>query len=199
MVRGYHVIFSTYGFWLPNDPRGSRSDTVRAPTIRRYGPATKEETRRSLAHGAHDPAVRRIAKRSLKYAPVVFDGRQARAVGRGFARATEIGGYAIHACSILLEHVHLVIARHTLPIERIIGHLKKEATIRLLTEGIHPLEAFRARDRPPPSPWSQKKGWVVYLNTNAEIRQRIEYVEENPLKEGKKRQEWRFVTPFGGG
>jgi len=28
MVRGYHVIFGMYGFWLPNDPRGSWSDYV---------------------------------------------------------------------------------------------------------------------------------------------------------------------------
>jgi REP element-mobilizing transposase RayT len=196
MVRGYHVIFSTYGFWLPNDPRGSRSATIRAPAIRRHGPATKAETRRSLAHEPHDPEVRQIAKRSLKYPPVVFDGRQARAVGRGFARAIEIGGYVIHACAILPEHVHLIIARHRLATERIIAHLKKEATMRLLTEGIHPLEAFREGDRPPPSPWSQKKGWVVYLNSAAEIRRRVGYVEENPPKEGKRRQEWWFVTRF---
>lgn len=30
MVRWYHAIFSAYGFWLPNDPRGSWSDFVRA-------------------------------------------------------------------------------------------------------------------------------------------------------------------------
>jgi len=29
MVLGYHFIFSAYGFWLPNDPRGSWSDTIR--------------------------------------------------------------------------------------------------------------------------------------------------------------------------
>jgi len=199
MVRGCHIIFSTYGFWLPNDPRGSRSDQVRAATIARFGPATKADTRRSLAHRPHDRQVRQLAKESLKYPPVVFDGRQARAVARGFGRAIEIGGYAIYACAILPEHVHLVVARYSLPIERIIAHLKKEATMRLFAEGIHPPEAFRKGDRPPPSPWSQKKGWVVYLNGDAEIQQRIDYVEENPLKEGKKRQEWWFVTPFGRG
>jgi len=26
MVIAYHAIFSTYGFWLPNDPRGSWSE-----------------------------------------------------------------------------------------------------------------------------------------------------------------------------
>jgi hypothetical protein len=28
MILAYHSIFSMYGFWLPNDPRGSGSDYV---------------------------------------------------------------------------------------------------------------------------------------------------------------------------
>ena len=28
-VVAYHVIITNYGFWLPNDPRGSWSDLVR--------------------------------------------------------------------------------------------------------------------------------------------------------------------------
>ena len=174
MVRGYHVIFTTYGFWLPNDPRGSRSDQVRSARIARFGPATKADTRRSLAHEPHDRQVRQLAKESLKCPPVVFDGRQGRAVARGFGRAIEIGGYAIYACGILPEHVHLVVARHALGCEQAVEPVAHEATMRLFAEGIHPLEAFRDGDRPPPSPWSRKKGWVVYLNREAEIRQRIE-------------------------
>lgn len=27
-VIAYHLILTTYGFWLPNDPRGSGSDPV---------------------------------------------------------------------------------------------------------------------------------------------------------------------------
>lgn len=34
MVLGFHVIFSAYGFWLPNDPRGSWSDWVRKWELR---------------------------------------------------------------------------------------------------------------------------------------------------------------------
>ena len=28
MILGFHVVFGAYGFWLPNDPRGSWSDFV---------------------------------------------------------------------------------------------------------------------------------------------------------------------------
>ena len=37
MVRAYHAIFTTYGFWLPNDPRGSWSDFVRSWELFKHG------------------------------------------------------------------------------------------------------------------------------------------------------------------
>jgi hypothetical protein len=67
MIIGYHVIFSTYGFWLPNDPRGSWSDFVGSWELFRYGPATKTTQRRSLAYDEHDRARRLAAKKALKY------------------------------------------------------------------------------------------------------------------------------------
>ena len=41
MVLAYHLIFTAYGFWLPNDPRGSWSDFVRAWELFITGKATK--------------------------------------------------------------------------------------------------------------------------------------------------------------
>src|SRR3954454_6399727 len=99
-VRAYHVIFGAYGFWLPNDPRGSWSDFVGSWELFRFGQATKTETRRSVAHAAHDAQARRAAKEALKYPPVVFDGRQALAVSRGFSRMIAKAGYLVYACSI---------------------------------------------------------------------------------------------------
>jgi hypothetical protein len=78
MILAYHVVFSTYGFWLPNDPRGSWSDFVAAWELFRYGPATKTDERRSVAAKPHDHRVRMEAKSALKYPPVEFNGEQAR-------------------------------------------------------------------------------------------------------------------------
>src|SRR3954451_13876362 len=55
MVRWYHLIMTAYGFWLPNDPRGSWSHFVGAWEFYKFGPATKTTQKRSLAH---DPARR---------------------------------------------------------------------------------------------------------------------------------------------
>jgi hypothetical protein len=54
-VIAYHVIVTNYGFWLPNDPRGSWSDFVRSwKLFLAAGPATKTDTRRSVANKGHD-------------------------------------------------------------------------------------------------------------------------------------------------
>ena len=193
MVRAYHVIFSTYGFCLPNDPRGSGSDRVAALHLQQFGPATKVQTRRSVASECHNRVIRTEAKKSLKYPPVIFDGAQARAVARGFAQVLQACDYPVYACAILPEHVHLVIGQHRRAIERIVAHLKRGATLRLFAEEIHPLIEF---PKPVPSPWSKRTGWTVYLNDEQSVRHRIEYVEENPLKEGKPQQHWSFVKPF---
>src|SRR6266581_3964135 len=93
MIMAYHAIFGTYGFWLPNDPRGSWSEFVGLYELsRQYGPATKTTERRSLAHRPHDPTAREAAKQLLTRQPVVFTGRQARAVGQGFADSFRKGG-----------------------------------------------------------------------------------------------------------
>ena len=111
MICAYHVIITTYGFWLPNDPRGSWSDWVRQWDLLTYGKATKVETRQSVAKRPHDRQNRIEAKKALKYPGVRFSGRQALAVGVGFKRAIAESGYVVHACSILPQHAHLVIAR----------------------------------------------------------------------------------------
>ena len=84
MILASHVIFSAYGFWLPNDPRGSWSDFVGSWELYKFGPATTVDTKRSLAHDPHDRAARLAAKAALKYPPVRFDAAQREAIADGF-------------------------------------------------------------------------------------------------------------------
>jgi REP element-mobilizing transposase RayT len=195
MVLGYHVIFGTYGFWLPNDPRGSWSDFVGSWELFRFGRATKTERRDSLAWEPHDQHLRVAAKRALKRPPVQLSGLQARAVGRGFATAVERNGITFWACAILPEHVHLVIARHSSRIEQIANWLKGAATRALLAEGLHPFAALAQADGKVPKCWAQGE-WKVFLDKEEAIHRAIRYVEDNPQKEGKPRQHWPFVTPY---
>jgi gluconolactonase len=137
-LLAYHIVFGAYGFWLSNDPRGSWSTRVGSPSLLRFGEATKTSVRRSVAHRRHDHEQRLAAKRALKHDPVQLSGVQARAVGGGIAAAAEESEYVVHACAILPDHVHLVVARHDRDVRRIATQFKARATQRLKHEQLWP-------------------------------------------------------------
>ena len=198
MIHGYHVILPMYGFWLPNDPRGSWSDFVRRWELVRFGTATKSIDRRELTElSASELQQRAAAKRALKYPPVSINGRQALAIARGFADQVRKSNYTIWECSILPEHTHLVIARHTYKVEQIVNLLKGAATSQILKEGRHPLAAHAQPGHRPPRMWAARE-WKVFLDTEEAIEDAIRYVQDNPEKEAKRKQHWPFVTPFAG-
>src|SRR5438874_534970 len=177
MVFASHIIFTAYGFWLPNDPRGSWSDFVRSWELLFFGKATKTGERRSLARDPHNRGLRRAAKKSLKHPPARFTGQQALAIARGFAKAIKESGYIVVACSILPDHVHMVVLRHQRLAERMIGHLKARATRQLLQEGLHPFSALRDAEERIPSVWAQH-GWKVYLDSMDDMERGIHFVQE---------------------
>ena len=195
MIHAYHVIFGAYGFWLPNDPRGSWSDFVGAWELARFGRTTK-----ALERSERTPSEerqRQLAKGSLKYPPVQFSGIQARAIGRGFFHGVRRSDFTIYACSILPEHIHLVIARHKYEVEHVVNQLKGEATKQLNKENLHPLASYATSDSGRPAPWARGE-WKTYLDREDAIEDAIRYVKQNPIKEGKPRQTWNCVRRFLG-
>jgi REP element-mobilizing transposase RayT len=195
-VIAYHVVFSTYGFWLPNDPRGSNSSEVRADNIKPFGKATLvTDTRRSVAGRPHDRALRLAAKKALKYPEVVLNGVQAAAIGSGFAEQTTTSQFRIHACAILPQHMHLVVGRHHYDIEQVVRLLRQAGTRKLLEKGLHPFADQRAKNGRLPSVWGQDFRKVFLFNDD-EVHDRIQYVKNNPAREGKPEQRWSFVTPY---
>jgi REP element-mobilizing transposase RayT len=143
----------------------------------------------------HDAATRRRVKEALKYPAVVFDGHQALSVARGFARMVNKSGYRVHACAILLEHVHLVLGRHQYRVEQMVRLLKAEASAQLAADGRHPLAARAQSGEPLPTPWA-RNCWRVFLDSAEAIERAVRYVENNPVKEGKPPQRWSFVVPY---
>jgi REP element-mobilizing transposase RayT len=194
MVIASHVIFGAYGFWLPNDPRGSWSDFVGAYELYRYGPATTTTETASVAHRLHDRERRLAAKEALRHPAVEFTGVQARAVGTGFARYAESAGLAVWACAILPDHVHLVVARHPLLVESLVVQLKGHATRQLAEENVHPFGDLREKNGRPPKCFARGE-WKVFLESMEDVGNAIRYVENNPVKEGKPPQRWSFVVP----
>jgi REP element-mobilizing transposase RayT len=198
MIHAYHVIFGTYGFWLPNDPRGSWSDYVGKFELVHFGKANRSLDRKDIAElSAEEQNRLEEAKRYLNYPAVHWNDHQIDAVASGFEVCLKKSNLTIWACSILPEHVHLVIARHKFDVEKIANLLKGEATKQLNRLQLHPLAVYAKAGKRPPSPWAENQ-WKVFLDTEESIDNAIRYVEENPIREGRSRQQWSFVSPFRG-
>ena len=186
MALAYHIVFGAYGFWLPNDPRGSWTEFVANWELLRFGSPKKHTSRQSTAHVPHDKSWHTRAKTVLKYPPAVFTGKQALEIGHGFAESIAEGPYVCLACAIMPEHVHIVLARHARAPSRMAGHLKSAATRRLRAAGMWPA------DRPV---WGENC-WKVFLDDEEDVARAIVYTNHNPIREGKRPQRWSFVTPW---
>ena len=194
MIVGYHVIFGMYGFWLPNDPRGSWSDFVGAWDLFRYGRATKTTERKSVAYRPHDGERRLAAKDALVRPAVVMNGLQARTVGCGFADYFAKSKCPVWACAILPDHVHLVVGPPHMKVEQLVIQLKGAASKKLKKLGLHPFGDLKDEKGKTPKCFARGE-WKVYLDP-PDVPHAVGYVEANPEKERKKRQRWSFVVPF---
>ena len=189
----FHLILSAYGFWLPNDPRGSWSDFVASWELYKFGPATKVTDPRSHAKDPHDAELRRQAKAALKYPAVRFNDLQRVAIAKGFGQATHDAGYRIAACCIGFDHAHLVILKHEREITVIAGHLKAMATRALTEAGVHPLNGYTGKRGGLPTPWGEGC-WKVFIDQEIQLATASDYVRRHPEKEGLSPQTWDFVT-----
>lgn len=187
MIAGYHLIWTAYGWWLPNDPRGSGSHEIRSANIAELG---------NLHHGRKkiQPAGRVIrdfyeaAKGSLRHELRTFDDREIDVIGRAFGEVIRSRTYTCYACAVMPDHVHLLIRKHRDDAETMIDALQNESR-----DAVHDLKRCEIEH-----PIWGGPGWKVYLDTVDEMRRVVRYVDENPIKIGRPRQSWDFVKPYDG-
>jgi REP element-mobilizing transposase RayT len=190
-----HAIFGAYGFWLPNDPRGSWSDFVGSYELYRYGKATKTYERRSLAYVDHDRQLRVAAKSTLKRSPVRFGDAQIQAVADGLGAYVRKSGLLVWACAILRDHVHLVIAASPVKIKQRVNLIKGSATAELRRLGVHPFQHLSDPFDKVPKCFAEGE-WKVFLDERSDVERAVRYVDANPEKEGLPLQRWPFVTDW---
>jgi len=196
MILGYHVIIGTYGFWLPNDPRGSWSSFVGSWELLRFGKATTVNVRQSVARSEHDWFDRMRAKQVLKYPPVIFNGYQAKAVALAFGEYAASIQLPIWSFAVMPEHLHMVVGRvSSKDIETVVNQMKGTATRNLDAAAIHPHQAQRTKSGRLPKMFA-RSSWNVFLDSAADIERAIRYVRDNPLRENRPAQQWSFITPF---
>ena len=188
LVIAYHLIWTVYGWWLPNDPRGSGSSTVYSNIIAELG---------ELRHGRKrvQPAGRDLemfyerAADVLMHPLLKFGPTEMALVGEALVEVIAQRRYTCWACAVMPDHVHLLIRKHRDLAEDMIEHLKAGARERLIDEGSFP---------PDHPVWTGGGGWKVFLDGPDEVRRTIPYIQQNPLALGLPPQVYPWVKPYDG-
>ena len=84
MVVGHHLVWTAYGWWLPNDPRGSSSKEICVERIAElgelhYGPKPVQPSREELSE------FHQRARQVLAYPVVAFDEEDVAVIAESFA------------------------------------------------------------------------------------------------------------------
>jgi len=179
MVIAYHAIFTTYGTWLPNDPRGSYSKAIYNAELAALGPVlygrqSPQPDARTLRH------FRTAAVPHLSRPACYINDATRPVVAAAFGGEVQRLGLTIYACAIMNDHVHLVALRSKFRIEYVVNQLKGRATTALALKQ---------------TPWT-RAGWNVFLDDEETVYAAVEYVEANPPAAGLPPQRWDFVRPL---
>lgn len=187
MVAGYHLIWTAYGFWLPNDPRGSTSSTIQSIAIARLGELHYGRKRIQPA-GKVIRQFYEAAGPILKHELRTISNAETSAIADAFGNVIRDRNYTCYACAIMPDHVHLLIRKHRDQAVDMIENLQSASRTAVIELG------ERASDHPV---WCVS-GWKVYLDTRDEIERTIHYIEENPGKARMPIQSWAFVSVYDG-
>jgi REP element-mobilizing transposase RayT len=185
MVIAYHLVWTIYGTWLPNDPRGSGSHIIAAPLLAElgelhYGRKAVQPSRKEISDFYSQ------AEQRLLFPVSWLSPQQIDLVAIAFADTIREHQYTCYACAIMPDHVHIVIRKHRHLAEEMIDNLQIASRAQLLTTcdfaANHPI-------------WTLG-GWKRFLNSPADVRRVIPYVEQNPTAVGMPKRQWPFVTAY---
>jgi REP element-mobilizing transposase RayT len=187
IVIAYHLIWTVYGYWLPNDPRGSMSKTIASDIIAELG---RLHYGRKLVQpsSAKMREFHESARGVLKHPLLDFQLADFPIIAEGLDDAIRKHNYTCYACAIMPDHVHILIRKHKHLAEEMLSNF--QAATRLRIRNASP----RTEDHPV---WGGP-GWKVFLGTPADIKRTIGYIISNPPKQRLPRQIWPFVKPYDG-
>jgi REP element-mobilizing transposase RayT len=187
LVIAHHLIWTIYGTWLPNDPRGSGSQTVATDAIAELGEV--HYGRRQVQPAGW--VIREFYERAheiLRFPVLTFDSEDRLAIAEAIRNAIAEQCYTCYACAVMPDHLHILIRKHKHQAEQMIAVLQVVTRQTILALG----------RRDPDHPVWTKGGWKVFLDHPDEVRRTIRYIEKNPAKGGLPVQQWMFVRPYDG-
>jgi REP element-mobilizing transposase RayT len=197
MIVGHHLIWTVYGYWLPNDPRGSMSQEIRSASIGELGDLHYGRKRMQPA-GRVLNEFRERASDVLKHPLLILDEGEVATIAKAFAELIRSANYTCYACAIMPDHVHLLIRKHRDQADRMLERFQEVSRLAILAKSPANRAAEREARRGDNHPVWGGPGWKVYLENIADMERTIKYIEDNPIEIGRPRQHWDFVRAYDG-
>jgi REP element-mobilizing transposase RayT len=187
IVIAYHLIWTVYGWWLPNDLRGSTSREIRWEKVAAITDGEIHFGRRKVQPASRDVrAFYEQAAKALRYPLLEVRDKAVELVATAFAEVISHQRYTCYACAIMPDHVHMIIRKHKHCAEEMIELLQNAARWKLNESHLWP------SDHPV---WT-RGGWSVFLDHPNDVERTIPYIEDNPKMIGLAVQRWPFVVPY---
>lgn len=188
-VIAAHLIFTLYGHWAVNDPRGSGSDDFYDFKFEPLGPIHHGRKPNHEQPSRHElKSFHRDHEELLNFPIFWIDDPMRSEIANAISEAIRTHGYTCYACAICGNHAHLLNRTH-----------RHDA----LTMWTNYSELIRSRLRQcfpnllsPHHPVISNRPFKVFLYDPEQVWDRIDYVEQNPLKERLPLQRWEFVSPY---
>jgi hypothetical protein len=141
MVIAHHLIWTAYGWWLPNDPRGSGSSSIHSDVLAELGEV--HQGRKKVQPSGRE--IREFYKKAaplLKHELPTFEEEARSEIARAFEAAIASQNYTCWACAVMPDHVHILIRKHRHLAEDMAENLMQASRTRLAETG------HRAADHP---------------------------------------------------
>src|SRR4051794_35533665 len=100
MVIAYHLVWTLYGWWLPNDPRGSMSRSIASDVISELG-ALHYGRKRVQPSSREIRAFYEVAATKLKHPLLTLAPTEFPVIARAFASVISAQGYTCYACAVM--------------------------------------------------------------------------------------------------
>ena len=162
-MQFWYLTSTTYGTWLPGDPRGSVSNTREWSGPRSHDNVVGEPPT------PHSPGLHDASQQRLKFAPVFFTVAYAEAVIAQFLETARYRGWRVHAVAVMRNHFHMLVeVLHDPNPGKIPGDFKGHATRTLNSTFGHREEWWTDRGSKRPNPTERSRYAAVRYTRDQE-------------------------------
>jgi hypothetical protein len=165
MPQAYLLTWTTYGSWLPGDPRGS------VTSVRDKSGPRKRHNEFGTPYDPAVPGLQRAAEAALRGPAISLDSDQARCLLGQFQQTASVRGWRLQAVAIMRTHVHLVVNAGETDPEILLRDFKSYGS-----------QSLNLKWRKPESgTWWTESGSRRRLRDEHAVRAAVRYVERQKL------------------